>query len=151
MLVSGEGECGKGLWRGSKTHVLYLPAKYCLIGHVFPTKKPPERGRTFERIRIGREPDPLEPPTPVSQFVGGARRTVEHRLEYSTLFWRFLAAPRTYHRTTDQAGLVHHCWPSRTSDVLAAALRCGPGVTVPFVAIEIVFFRYASVVNKRQF
>ena len=94
-----EGErAKKGCWRGSnsKIHVLYLPSKYRLIGHVFPTEKPPERGRTFERIRNGRLPDPLEPPTPFSQVVGGSQRTTEYRLEYSTLFWRFLAAPRTY-------------------------------------------------------
>lgn len=42
-----------------------------LIGHVLPTKKYPEGGGTFERIRKRRDWNPLETPTSVSQIHGG--------------------------------------------------------------------------------
>lgn len=91
--------------------------------------------------RNGCDPDPLEPPIPASQVVGGSRRTAEHRPEYSTLFWRFLAVSWTY-----QAGLAAYFGRPH------AALRRGPGVTAPFICgIEIVFFRHGPVASKRHF
>jgi hypothetical protein len=51
--------------------LIFIQPQHRLIEQVFPTKKHPEGSRTFERIRKRRDRNPLEPPTSVSQLVGG--------------------------------------------------------------------------------
>lgn len=103
--------------------LIFISPRCRLIRHVFPTKKHPEGSGTFERIRKRRDPDPLEPPSSVSQAVGGCRQmtgTSPNILNpagrsppeltrapvFSRSFWWFLGDLVDLRHTAGQMGLV---------------------------------------------
>ena len=72
--MEGESARAKIVEELKNLGLIFIPPRRGLIGHVFPTKKYPEGSGIFESIRKRRDPNPLEPPTSASQFVGESRQ-----------------------------------------------------------------------------